>query len=162
MDTHAVHIISYLNGYPHIGEGNGNPLQCSCLENPRDRGAWWAAIYGVAQSRTRLTWLRAEWLPLFTQIFNELWHYAKYFINNSHAIWYFMFSSIFFFSWKHTVLLYFTFLVWCPYHLYFYSSQPLFSALTTSSSIFNTSWSFKFYNTWFLMDKVHFSYIFST
>ena len=35
-----------------IGEGNGNPLQCSCLENPRDRGAWWAAIYGVAQSWT--------------------------------------------------------------------------------------------------------------
>ena len=37
-----------------IGEGNGNPLQYSCLENPRDRGAWWAAVYGVAQSRTRL------------------------------------------------------------------------------------------------------------
>ena len=37
-----------------IGEGNGNPLQCSCLENSRDGGAWWAAIYGVAQSRTRL------------------------------------------------------------------------------------------------------------
>ena len=37
-----------------IGEGNGNPLQCSCLENPRDGGAWWAAISGVAQSRTRL------------------------------------------------------------------------------------------------------------
>jgi len=37
-----------------IGEGNGNPLQCSCLENPRDGGAWWAAIYEVAQSRTRL------------------------------------------------------------------------------------------------------------
>ena len=36
------------------GEGNGNPLQCSCLENPRDGGAWWAAIYGVTQSRTRL------------------------------------------------------------------------------------------------------------
>ena len=36
------------------GEGNGNPLQCSCLENPRDRGAWWAAVWGVAQSRTRL------------------------------------------------------------------------------------------------------------
>ena len=35
-----------------IGEGNGNPLQCSCLENPRDGGAWWAAVYGVAQSRT--------------------------------------------------------------------------------------------------------------
>ena len=37
-----------------IGEGNGNPLQCSCLENPRDRGACWATVYGVAQSRTRL------------------------------------------------------------------------------------------------------------
>ena len=37
-----------------IGEGNGNLLQCSCLENPRDRGAWWAAVYGVAQSWTRL------------------------------------------------------------------------------------------------------------
>ena len=40
-----------------IGEGNGNPLQCSCLENPRDGGAWWTAVYGVAQSRTRLKWL---------------------------------------------------------------------------------------------------------
>ena len=37
-----------------IGEGNGNPLQCSCLENPRDGGAWWAAVSGVPQSRTRL------------------------------------------------------------------------------------------------------------
>ena len=37
-----------------IGEGNGNPLQCSCLENPRDGGAWWAADYGVAESQTRL------------------------------------------------------------------------------------------------------------
>ena len=35
-----------------IGEGNGNSLQCSCLENPRDRGAWWATVYGVTQSRT--------------------------------------------------------------------------------------------------------------
>ena len=37
-----------------IGEGNGNPLQRSCLENPRDGGAWWAAVYGVTQSRTQL------------------------------------------------------------------------------------------------------------
>ena len=37
-----------------IGEGNGNPLQCSCLENPRDGGAWWAAVHGVTQSQTRL------------------------------------------------------------------------------------------------------------
>ena len=52
-----------------IGVGNGNPLQCSCLENPRDGGAWWAAICGVAQSRTRLKRLssstslgRPKWL----------------------------------------------------------------------------------------------------
>ena len=42
------------------GEGNGNPLQYSCLENPRDRGAWWAAVYGVAQSQTRLKWLSSS------------------------------------------------------------------------------------------------------
>ena len=43
-----------------IAEGNGNPLQCSCLENPRDRGAWWAAVSGVAQSQTRLKWLSSS------------------------------------------------------------------------------------------------------
>ena len=50
-----------------IGEGDGNPLQCSCLENPRDRGAWWAAVYGVAHSRTRLKRLSScsSSIPLF-------------------------------------------------------------------------------------------------
>ena len=43
-----------------LGEGNGNPLQYSCLENPREGGAWWAAIYGVAQSRARLKWLSSS------------------------------------------------------------------------------------------------------
>ena len=43
--------------YSYFGEGNGNPLQYSCLENPVDRGAWWAAVHGVTQSRTRLKWL---------------------------------------------------------------------------------------------------------
>ena len=43
-----------------IGEGNGNPLQCSCLENPRDGGAWWAAVYGVTQSRMRLKGLSSS------------------------------------------------------------------------------------------------------
>ena len=42
------------------GEGNGNLLRCSCLEHPRDGGAWWAAVYGVAQSRTRLKWLSSS------------------------------------------------------------------------------------------------------
>ena len=44
----------------NCGEANGNPLQPSCLENPRDRGAWWAAVYGVAQSRTRLKRLNSS------------------------------------------------------------------------------------------------------
>ena len=49
--TERLHFHFSLSG---IGEGNGNPLQCSCLENPRDGGAWWAAVYGVTQSRTQL------------------------------------------------------------------------------------------------------------
>ena len=54
-----------------IGEGNGNPLQCSCLENPRDGEAWWAAVYGVAQSRTRQKQLSSsmETKELFTENF---------------------------------------------------------------------------------------------
>ena len=65
-----------------IGEGNGNPLQCSCLENPRDRGAWWAAVYGVTQSRTWLKWLSSskgqESGLLFTwSNKNILFEYAK-------------------------------------------------------------------------------------
>ena len=44
------------------GEGNCKPLKCSCLENPRDGGAWWAAVYGVAQSRTWLKWLSSRGL----------------------------------------------------------------------------------------------------
>ena len=44
------------------GEGNGNPLQYSCLENPKDRGAWWASVHGVAKSRTRLSdWTELNW-----------------------------------------------------------------------------------------------------
>ena len=42
------------------GEGNGNPLQCSCLENPKDGGAWWASVHGVTQSRTCLKWLSSS------------------------------------------------------------------------------------------------------
>ena len=47
----------------HNGEGNGNPLQWSCLENPRDGRAWWAAVYGVTQSRTRLKRLSSSSRP---------------------------------------------------------------------------------------------------
>ena len=66
-----------------IGEGNGNPLQCSCLENPRDGGAWWAAVYGVAQGQTRLKRLsssssrvhcvkcQAGWITSWNQDYQE-------------------------------------------------------------------------------------------
>ena len=47
----------------YIGEGNGNPLQCSCLENPKEGGAWWAAVYRVTQSRTRLKRLSSSSPP---------------------------------------------------------------------------------------------------
>ena len=62
-----------------IGEGNGNPPHCACLENPRDRGAWWAAVYGVTQSRTRLKWLSSSssisWLVTIQKIssFKNVW-----------------------------------------------------------------------------------------
>ena len=55
----------------YTGEGNGNPLQCSCLENPRDGGAWWAAIYGVAQSRTRLKRLSSRSSTKYIIIFKK-------------------------------------------------------------------------------------------
>ena len=55
--SHATERLHFHFSLSHNGEGNGGPLQCSCLENPRDCRAWWAAIYGVAQSQTWLKWL---------------------------------------------------------------------------------------------------------
>ena len=77
-----------------IAEGNGNPLQCSCLENPRDGGARWAAIYGVAQSRTRLKWLsssssspRLSHLPIHRKALNSLaWDIWFSLTNNNHLM----------------------------------------------------------------------------
>ena len=51
---------NWVTSLSHIGEGNGNPLKCSCLENPGDRGAWCVAVYGVTQSWTRLKWLSSS------------------------------------------------------------------------------------------------------
>ena len=58
-----------------IGEGNANPLQCSCQENPKDGGPWWAAVYGVAQSRTRLKRLSSSsnCAVLSLQLCRTLW-----------------------------------------------------------------------------------------
>ena len=72
-----------------IGEGNGNPLQCSCLENPRDGGAWWAAIYGVAQSRTRLKRLSSS-SSSFSKSFSFVsgFRFSMHFhVNSSLLIW---------------------------------------------------------------------------
>ena len=62
-----------------IGEGNGNPLQCSCLENPRDWGAWWAAVYGVAQSRTLKRLSSSSNVYISLLVLNGLprWHSEK-------------------------------------------------------------------------------------
>ena len=71
-----------------IGKGNGNPLQCSCLENPRDRGARWAAVYGVAQSQTRLKRLSSSILILmitvhiFYKLNHLVWKILKFLIFN--------------------------------------------------------------------------------
>ena len=59
-ESHTTEWLHFHFSLSCIGEGNGNPLQCSCLENPRDGGAWWVAIYGVTQSRTRLKWLSSS------------------------------------------------------------------------------------------------------
>ena len=74
-----------------IGQGNGNPLQCSCLENPRDGGAWWAAVCGVAQSRTRLKRLSSsssssssrtvpctEWVPALRCVGKKVNRFCAY------------------------------------------------------------------------------------
>ena len=64
---------------PCIGEGNGNPLQGSCLENPKDGGAWWAAIYGVAQCRTRLKRLSSSSsrTSMKGSLAWSVWHYNR-------------------------------------------------------------------------------------
>ena len=59
-ETDTIERLHFHFSFSCIGEGNGNPLQCFCLENPRDGGAWWAAVYGVAQSRTRLRQLSSS------------------------------------------------------------------------------------------------------
>ena len=68
-----IYLYIHLNMYIYIGEGNGNPLQCSCLENPRDGRAWWAAVYGVTQSRTRLKQLSSSSIYIYIYILNDFW-----------------------------------------------------------------------------------------
>ena len=75
-----------------IGEGNGIPLQCSCLENPRDGGAWWAAVYGVAQSRTRLKRLSSSSSSSFSSINHKSWPNMKFLLEIENTQHYSYFS----------------------------------------------------------------------
>ena len=69
----------------YIGEGNGNPLQCSCLENPTVGGAWWAADYGVTQIRTRLKRLSSSRSSSNIHLWNlEKW-YGRIYLQGSNA-----------------------------------------------------------------------------
>ena len=85
-----------------IGEGNGNPLQCSCLENPRDRGAWWAAVYGVAQSQTRLNWLSSSSSKV-TFVLGPIFNTLKY-IYNIHNVLSQCKRNNFIFKWLHNII----------------------------------------------------------
>ena len=64
------------------GEGNGNPLQYSCLENPMDRGAWWAAVYTVAQSGTRLKRLSSSNMTIIKRIYRDIVFTSHYLIRS--------------------------------------------------------------------------------
>ena len=69
-----------------IGEGNGNPLQYSCLENPRDGGAWWAAVYGVSQSQTRLKRLSSSSSSSSSRIARSYGSFIFSFLRNFHTV----------------------------------------------------------------------------
>ena len=64
-----------------IGEGNGNPLQCSCLENPRDGRTWWADVYGVAQSQTRLKRLSSSSGRKFSNCWRQCLNQVRIFVS---------------------------------------------------------------------------------
>ena len=79
-----------------IGEGNGNPFQCSCLENPREGGAWWASVHRVAQSRTRLKWLSSSCRDYFYGVHLGSWldsyNYSRSSFPSLHFFFFFLAS----------------------------------------------------------------------
>ena len=115
-----------------IGEGNGNPLQCSCLENPKDGGAWWAAVYGVAQSRTRLKRLNSsssssrmisdtEYLFMYLCTFVDLiWRKKSIQVHCPFLIGLFGFCFFFFAMKLYYFLLYFSYQLLIRYMVYRY------------------------------------------
>ena len=105
-----------------IGEGNGNPLQHSCLENPRDKGAWWAAVYGVTQSWTWLTWLSSSNTNIRG---NQISWFCYYLIPPTLSLCFLFLRTVFLF--KHDIL------VLCNQSFYFLSplSSPIIPLLTS-------------------------------
>ena len=114
-----------------VGEANGNPLQCSCLENPRDGGAWWAAVYGVAQSQTRLKRLSSSSSRDITLIISHVCTHSKGFKENGlpcltfvafciqvQTVFLAVYFSLFFCSAHHTPvrLIYFSVKFGCAFH----------------------------------------------
>ena len=89
-----------------FGEGNVKPLQCSCLENPRDGGAWWAAVYGVSQSRTRLSdfAFTFNWLLPSSAWFPEE-HIIRQFPLNFHSISQLLWLVLCVFAYVHSFVL---------------------------------------------------------
>ena len=71
-----------------IGEGNGNPLHCSCPENPRDGGAWWAAVYGVTQSRTWLKWRSSSSSNLKMNYISRMYNSTNYCGRQAQGMWF--------------------------------------------------------------------------
>ena len=78
---HFVHPTFYAQTHILPGKGNGNPLQCYCLENPRDGGTWWAPVYRVAQSRTRLKWLSRSSSTFCPVASFQWWSWPFFFFN---------------------------------------------------------------------------------
>ena len=100
-----IYVLVYCIG----GEGNGTPLQYSCLENPTDGGAWWAAVYGVAQSRTRLKWLSSSSSILYWCF--SFWLTSLYIIGSSFIHFIRADSNVFFLIQYSIVYMYHSFLI---------------------------------------------------
>ena len=102
----------------YIGQGNGNPPQCSCLENPRDGGIWWASVYGAAQSRTWLKWLSSSsgssfkfWSAIRKHVAISNYIFWKFLVSifcfpYDSFYWSFHFKNLFIFNWRIIVLQY--------------------------------------------------------
>ena len=117
-----------------IGEGNGNPLQCSCLEKPRDGGAWWAAVYGASQSRTRLKWLSSSSSSSSTY-YKGQWLYGLSISSRNSEHFYFQLCAflIGFLLWACVTLKLITLACW----KYFYKYEEKYTKITCSPLTFN-------------------------